>query len=131
MIGIFVVGWLTWQQKNFASKFSFFTSCQIPNFPELSFIRSCQRHRGDRTKTNINIKYYFPPSFFPSLLCQVKYLTKNYVKINIIFDLLSCHFYRVSYRVKNKWQKDLEKTNISLKYRLTFFFAIFIQSCRK
>ena len=86
---------------------------------------------GQRQILISNIISYPLASFFPFLLCQVKYLTKNYVKINIIFDLLSCHFYRVSYRVKNEWQKDLEKTNISLKYRLTFSFAIFIRSCRK
>ena len=66
-----------------------------------------------------------------SHFCPVKYLTKNYVDLNIISDLLSCHVYRISYRVKNNWQKDLEKTNIALKYRLTFFLAIFIRSCRK
>ena len=114
--------------KNFAS-FPLFTSCQIPIF--LNYVLSDRvggtGRIGQRQILISNIISHPLSSHF----CPVKYLTKNYVDLNIISDLLSCHFYLVSYRVKNEWQKDLEKTNISLKYRLTFSLGIFIRSCRK
>ena len=114
--------------KNFAS-FPLFTSCQIPFF--LNYLLSDRvvgtGGIGQRQISISNIISHPLSSHF----CPVKYLTKNYVDLNIISDLLSCHVYRISYRVKNNWQKDLEKTNIALKYRLTFFLAIFIRSCRK